>query len=250
LISQIQHLLLRLSIQSTIQKTVKASYRPNYNLHIQGSENQLNFLKQIGSYGFRGKIVPDLIEALEEIISNRNLDTIPQEAWKLLIEKAKIEANMSWRALSSGLQIAYNGTALFKNGIGRERLMRLATLLKSRPLNDLALSDIYWDEIISIKSLGTEEVYDATVAENHNFIANDIIVHNSIEQDADVVMFIHREDKLNFERAKEQNKLNYAQIIVAKHRNGPTGEIDFRIDPDSLRFLEIDKSHQEEVLTF
>jgi replicative DNA helicase len=86
--------------------------------------------------------------------------------------------------------------------------------------------------------------------EGHKPRLSDLRDSGSIEQDADVVMFIHRDDKTNFERAKEQNKLNYAQVVVAKHRNGPTGEIDFRIDPDSLRFLEIDKSHQEEVLTF
>jgi len=42
--------------------------------------------------------------------------------------------------------------------------------------------------------LGEEEVYDVTIDETHNFIANNIIVHNSIEQDADVVMFLNRED--------------------------------------------------------
>lgn len=86
--------------------------------------------------------------------------------------------------------------------------------------------------------------------EGHKPRLSDLRDSGSIEQDADVVMFIHRDDKINYERAKEQNKLNFAQVVVAKHRNGPTGEIDFRIDPDSLRFLEIDKSHQEEVLTF
>ena len=86
--------------------------------------------------------------------------------------------------------------------------------------------------------------------EGHKPRLSDLRDSGSIEQDADVVLFIHREDKINYERAKENNKLNYAQMIVAKHRNGPTGEIDFRIDPDSLKFFEIDKSHQEEVLTF
>ncbi len=86
--------------------------------------------------------------------------------------------------------------------------------------------------------------------EGHKPRLSDLRDSGSIEQDADVVMFIHRDDKNNYERAKEQNKLNQAQLVIAKHRNGPTGEIDFRIDPDSLRFMEIDKSHQEEVLTF
>lgn len=86
--------------------------------------------------------------------------------------------------------------------------------------------------------------------EGHKPRLSDLRDSGSIEQDADVVMFIHREDKINFEKAKEQNKLNYAQLVLAKHRNGPTGEVDFRIEPDSLRFMEIDKSRQEEVLTF
>ena len=86
--------------------------------------------------------------------------------------------------------------------------------------------------------------------EGHKPRLSDLRDSGSIEQDADVVMFIHRDDKTNYDKAKEQNKLNYAQLVVAKHRNGPTGEIDFRIDPDSLRFIEVDKSRQEEVLTF
>ena len=86
--------------------------------------------------------------------------------------------------------------------------------------------------------------------EGHKPRLSDLRDSGSIEQDSDVVIFIHRDDKINYEKAKEQNRLNHAQIIIAKHRNGPTGEIDFRIDPDSLRFFEIDKSRQEEILTF
>src|SRR3989344_1878146 len=86
--------------------------------------------------------------------------------------------------------------------------------------------------------------------EGHKPRLSDLRDSGSIEQDADVVMFIHREDKINYEKAKEQNKLNQAQLVIAKHRNGPTGEIDFRIDPECLRFIEIDKTHQEDVMTF
>jgi replicative DNA helicase len=247
LIHQLQHLLIRFGIQSTIQSVRKESYRLNHNLHIQGAENQIKFLKHINCYGERGNITPLLIKALEKIAPNHNLDIIPKEAWELFVAKAKAELNIGWRNVSAGLQIAYNGTALFKSGIGRARMIRLAAVLKNNSLGQLAHSDIYWDEITSIKSLGKEEVYDATVSENHNFIANDILVHNSIEQDSDVVMFIHRDDKINHERAKDQNKLNLANLIVAKHRNGPTGEVEFRIEPDSLRFVEVDKTHSEPI---
>ncbi len=79
---------------------------------------------------------------------------------------------------------------------------------------------------------------------------SDLRDSGSIEQDADLVMFIHREDKINAAKAKEDNKLNIAQLVIAKHRNGPTGEIEFRVDPDSLLFWEIDKTHSDEMMNF
>jgi replicative DNA helicase len=83
-------------------------------------------------------------------------------------------------------------------------------------------SDVYWDHIVSIEADGEEQVYDLTVPVYHNFIANDIIVHNSLEQDADIVMFIYRPDQYE----KDTVKQNVAEIIVAKHRNGPVGSVE------------------------
>jgi replicative DNA helicase len=83
--------------------------------------------------------------------------------------------------------------------------------------------------------------------EGHKPKLSDLRSSGAIEQDSDVVMFIHRDDKNNYAKAKEQNRLNIANLIIAKHRNGPTGEVEFRMDPDSLRFTEIDKTHREPV---
>jgi replicative DNA helicase len=80
--------------------------------------------------------------------------------------------------------------------------------------------------------------------DGHKPRLSDLRDSGSIEQDADVVMFIHRDDKVNYEKARENNKLNAAQLIIAKHRNGPVGDVDFRIDPDSLRFIEIDRARE------
>jgi replicative DNA helicase len=79
-------------------------------------------------------------------------------------------------------------------------------------------ADIFWDTIRHILPDGEEDVYDMTVPGLHNFVANGIIVHNSLEQDADIVMFIHRPDAFE----KDSPKQNIAEIIVGKHRNGPT----------------------------
>lgn len=72
---------------------------------------------------------------------------------------------------------------------------------------------------------------------------SDLRDSGSIEQDADVVMFIHRDDKFNFQKAQEEGKLNMAQLVIAKHRNGPTGAIDFHINPQNLEFAEVDTMH-------
>jgi len=64
-------------------------------------------------------------------------------------------------------------------------------------------------------------VFDATVDETHNFVANGITVENSLEQDADVVMFLYRDEVYN----KESPDRGSADLIVAKHRAGPIGEI-------------------------
>jgi len=98
----------------------------------------------------------------------------------------------------------------------------LPTVVQSSELTTLAESDIYWDTILSIEPDGEEQVYDLTVPGHHNFVANNIIVHNSLEQDSDIVMFIYRPDQYE----KDTVKQNVAEIIIAKHRNGPTGSIE------------------------
>jgi len=95
-----------------------------------------------------------------------------------------------------------------------------------------------WDEIISIDPDGEAEVYDLTVDELHNFIAGDIIAHNSIEQDADIVMFIYRDDVYN----PETERKNIADIIVAKHRNGPVGEVSLFFQASQTRFCDLEVS--------
>lgn len=68
---------------------------------------------------------------------------------------------------------------------------------------------------------------------------SDLRDSGSIEQDADVVMFIHREDKIN----KESDRPNIAEILVEKHRNGPVGHAELFFDEKHVRFLSVDTQH-------
>lgn len=67
---------------------------------------------------------------------------------------------------------------------------------------------------------------------------SDLRDSGSIEQDADVVMFIHREDKNN----PESDKPNIVEILVEKHRNGPTGICQLYFDDKRTTFVSVDKS--------
>lgn len=235
----IQSLLLRLGIYSVLRGCVsKKGYREIYQVHVQGALNQLNFLKKVGIADRRSDTIPKLIESLESIEQNPNTDTIPSDVWSKVIEPAKSQVGLSWREFHSNLGISYNGSALLKNSIGRKRMKRIAKVLNSKECEDLAGSGVVWEKIKSIEPLGYEDVYDAEVPDVHNFSANDIIVHNSIEQDADAVMFIYRDDKMN----EDSEKPNIAEILIEKHRNGPTGQIELYFDENKTTFLNIEKS--------
>jgi replicative DNA helicase len=67
---------------------------------------------------------------------------------------------------------------------------------------------------------------------------SDLRDSGSIEQDADVVMFIHRDDKVN----KDSDRPNIAEILIEKHRNGPTGRCELYFDEKRTTFQPVDKS--------
>jgi len=100
---------------------------------------------------------------------------------------------------------------------------------------------IFWDTIHSITPQGVEDVYDATVPGTHNFIANDFIVHNSIEQDADIVSFIYRPEYYQIlEDEQGQSLKGIAEIIIAKHRNGALDTVRLRFTDQFARFSNLD----------
>ncbi len=233
LCEQTQHLLLRVGIQSTM-RTVPSSrgHRNMYHVDIQGATNQKIFLSKIGCSGQRGHLIPTLLGQLGEIQENPNLDVIPKEVWSTVIKNAKDQLGLGWREVCQGLNTSYCGSSLFKSGVSRERMQKLNQLLHSKEIEHLASSDVYWDEILSITELGIEDVYDATVENVHNFLANDIIVHNSIEQDADIVMFLLRREYYD-----PLDKPGMAELIVAKNRHGSIGSVNLAFRKELAKFV-------------
>jgi replicative DNA helicase len=140
---------------------------------------------------------------------------------------------MSQRDLAAALGTRYNGGALFASGLSRTRAASVAEAVQSRQLVALAESDVYWDRIASIDPDGIEAVYDITVDGLHNFVANDIVVHNSIEQDADVVLFLYRPGM-----HKDDIDRSVTELLVEKNRNGPTAKIDLHFQANQMTFYE------------
>lgn len=93
--------------------------------------------------------------------------------------------------------------------------------------------NIKLDKIQSIYLKQKDTLFDLEVSQNHNFISNRIVVHNSIEQDADVVCMLYREGYYNNEETENQ----IAEIAVLKHRNGPTGKIELKFNNKFAEFV-------------
>lgn len=225
LIQQVQYLLLRLGIIAKIYKTQKGTYRPTYQLWVEGGASRhLLFLEMVGCYGERGAKIPQMIELLQKINTN-STDIIPKEAWQTLIEPMMKNSDVSWEALNNHLWLTDKGNRVANSDISRTKMSKIAEVLQSPVLKNLAESDIYWEDIKSITPLEIEDVYDVTVDKVHNFISNNMVTHNSIEQDADMVMALYRPEYYGFETDEEGNSTaGVAQVIILKQRNGPTGE--------------------------
>jgi replicative DNA helicase len=236
LAADVQSLLLRLGINSIRSRVGNPRGRPQHHVKLTGATDVSLFLETVGCLGEGREATAQRIHlALAASQANTNRDVIPSAAWRAVVEPARVAAAMTTRGFQAELGNRYCGSALYKTNLSRERAARAATTVKSEELALLAASDVYWDRVVSIEPDGVEEVYDLTVEGLHNFLAEDIVVHNSIEQDADVVMFIYRDEYYN----RESERLGEADVIVAKHRNGPIGEVALTFLPKYPKFANL-----------
>ncbi len=108
--------------------------------------------------------------------------------------------------------------------------------LKTRAIASVVCEEkpmtVAYEGVKSCNYVGQGPTYDLSVDENVSFVANGIVVHNSLEQDADVVLFIYR-DELYFEDSPDKGT---AEVIVAKHRNGPQGMAKLSFQNSYTRF--------------
>jgi replicative DNA helicase len=231
LVDDLSRLLLRFGISTRTRVTRKAGYRDGYTIDISGADDQRRFLQEIGVHGDRSVPAGRLLEIVRDKTANTNVDTVPLQVWGR-VKEVMAERGMTHREFQAAMGTAYCGSTMWKHSPSRERLGRVAAVLNDADLELMAVNDVLWDSVVSVEPDGLEEVYDATVLGTHNFVANGVAVHNSIEQDADMVILLHRESMYERESPREGE----ADLIVAKHRNGPTDTITVAFQGHYSRF--------------
>jgi replicative DNA helicase len=223
LVDDVQRLLLRLDICSRVSRARKNSYRDSWHLRVTGVPDLVRFLTVVGCHGRRGEGIPQALQALAEIRGNPNVDVVPSAIAEGVKEAAR-RSGVTHRAIASALGQRYCGSYLLGTAdrprrFSRDRLRRIGEVVADSSLVALATTDVFWDEVVDVTPVGEMPVFDATVDDTHNFVANGVLSHNSLEQDADVVIFLYRDELYN----RDSPDRGTAEVIVAKHRNGPTG---------------------------
>jgi DNA polymerase-3 subunit alpha len=182
----VQTLLSRLGILSGIHDksfAYRGGSRPGFALYLIGDGSIRTFLDRIAPHCIgRSAPIAALRLRLGSIASDRSSkDTLPIEilAW---IDEERQRRGLTWAAVKagSGVEIGHSfDRKIPLRGYRRSTVAKLGAFFASQRLANAATSDVFWDRIVSIEPVGEAETYDLTVAEDHNFVADGLIVHNS-----------------------------------------------------------------------
>jgi DNA-directed DNA polymerase III PolC len=185
LAEQVQHLLLRLGIVSRVYERARP-YRDRlavgHTVTVTGKENLTRFYAIIA----RRFLDPSRRHAAHALSRSsghgRSSHDIVPIAVRKLIRHERARRSVTWIEIgrATGLSIReIQGHGLAKKGFRRWVIARLGRYFKSQELTRLAKSELYWDRVVSIEPLGVRDTYDLHVEGEHNFLAGDLVVHNS-----------------------------------------------------------------------
>ncbi|HEY9297480.1 MAG TPA: OB-fold nucleic acid binding domain-containing protein, partial [Phormidium sp.] len=169
-------------------KTINYQGKPHisYRAQITGREDMLKFYKLIQPFlsSYKQLQAQASYLAIKDKLKNQSKHTIPAEVITLIAD-AKKASGMTWAKIDQAvgtMRGTMSSSLNFQNtpirNLSRHRVHNFALAFQHHELMAIANSEVFWDEIVSIKYVGKEEVFDLTIPETHNFIANDFIAHN------------------------------------------------------------------------
>lgn len=174
LVSDIQHLLLKFGVNSTIYKKnvkYKEGVNPAYQLLITNSNDIIKFYESINIFSKEDATR----KAYESAIKYNKYDQyLPKEILDL-VELDRIEQGLSKKDLC----IDKNERIRYSYDIQRSKLKQYADILNNEDLKAFADGEFIFDEIVSIESIGDMQTYDLSVPVTMNFVAEDFITHNT-----------------------------------------------------------------------
>ena len=187
----VRTLLLRLGIVAGVRsKTFRYRYkgaetpRAALTVHLVGNDAIAGFTERVLPHALGRETQ---VAAFREAVAARaegmtSKDTVPAEVRGWVAEE-RVRAGLTWRQLQerSGIcvkEFVGRGSA-GKRGFRRSTVAKLAAFFASDRLAETAGSDLFWDTVVSVEPRGVRDTYDLTVEEDHNFVADGLVVHNS-----------------------------------------------------------------------
>ncbi|MEX1027153.1 MAG: LAGLIDADG family homing endonuclease, partial [Candidatus Paceibacterota bacterium] len=188
----VQHLLLRFDILSTIhtkQFRYRGGYKQGYTIVVSHRDNIIRFFETVGKHLISAK-QSALKTLAERAYDNRETqgvyyargtsDTVPASVRTTVRQEMRVHGyTVQTVSKATGIAVRSFSYDARKKGFQRGLLATVAETLESKEVAKYAEADVYWDTVVSIEYAGTEMTYDLTVPVHHNFVANDIYVHNS-----------------------------------------------------------------------
>jgi replicative DNA helicase len=175
----VTHLLLRFGIRSKRRErsiAYRGTQRRAFEIELMDADSLLQFCDQIGIVG-KETAIAAVAELANRIVPSFSIDTLPVDVWDDVV-KAKGERSWAEISRASGKHSSHNWHP-YKRRPRRETIASLAEVLDCDVLRRWASPDISWDEIVGIEECGFDRVYDFNVPGTHNFVAADVLVHNT-----------------------------------------------------------------------
>ncbi len=255
LASDVQMLLLRLGILSTINDGCKSANAtsPVFRVSVLGvAENMHRFCAQVRPAGRKGELLRCMADELPHGIANGSLLTLPPEVSALLFDRTKHLRRQGRKSEAGAARLYWKPQG---KRPCRDTCARFAQLVKDEALSVWAHSDLLWEEIRRIEPMGEEEVFDIAVPGCANFLADGIVAHNSgsIEAEADMVCFLYREAYYKMKEAysvegaerPERVAVEETEVIIGKHRNGPTGMVKVGFMAEYAKFVDLELTRDD-----